>query len=234
MRLSFSDPASLAPPLAKPADSQCALHAYLTLPSVLFPDPYQLSTTDSLFLSSHNLVAARSISGETDLEAPDYVLEKWGSNVLLELATPDVAEYFSQSAADTTWDVTIPLHLRYLAPSNTSTTSVQIPWPIVFWACTAEEGTKFPVNPFDRVNLGYDGLFGTRTMFYHLDPVVKDGGKLVSTLKVPVLNTEAIGSEWVESGTVVVVLLGWMWVVWKMVGGWKRSGLSTSDKKKKS
>jgi hypothetical protein len=234
MRLSFSDPASLAPPPGKSADSQCALHAYLTLPSVLFPDPYQLSTTDALFLSSHNLVAARSISGETDLEAPDYVLDKWGSNVLLELATPNIAENSSRSSAGTTWDATIPLHLRYLVPSNTSTTSVQIPWPVVFWACTAEEGTKFPVNPFDRVNLGYDGLFGTRTMFYHLDPVVKDGGKLVSTLKVPVLNTEAIGSRWVESGTVVVVLLGWMWVVWKMLGGWKKSGLSTSDKKKKS
>lgn len=234
MRMSFPDPASLIPPTNKPAESQCALHTYLTLPSVLFPDPYQLSTTDPLFLSSHNLVAARSVSGETDLEAPDYVLDKWGSTVLLELATPATTESSSSSSTSATWDVTIPLHLRYLAPSNASTTSVQIPWPIVFWACTAEEGTKFPVNPFDRVNLGYDGLFGARTMFYHLDPVVGDGGKLVSTLEVPVLNTEAAGSRWVESGTVVVVLLGWLWVVWKMTGGLRKGGLKISNEKKKS
>lgn len=88
MRLSFSDPASLVPPPNKPADSQCALHSYVTLPSVLFPDPYQLSTTDPLFLSSHNLVTTRSISGETDLEAPDYVLEKWGSNLCLSSRPP--------------------------------------------------------------------------------------------------------------------------------------------------
>ena len=105
----------------------------------------------------------------------------------------------------------------------------------MFWACTAEEGTKFPVNPFDRVNLGYDGLFGARTMFYHLDPLVRDGGKLISTLEVPVLNTEAVGSQWVESGTVVVVLLGWLWVVWKMTtGGLRKSELKISDEKKKS
>lgn len=229
MRLSFSDPASLLPPTKRPADSQCALHTYLTLPSVLFPDPYQLSTTDPLFLASHNLVSARSISGETDLEAPDYVLEKWGSNVLLELATPD---NINKGSTSQPWDVTIPLHLRYLAPSDTSTTSVQIPWPIVFWACTAEEGTKFPVNPFDRVNLGYDGLFGARTMLYHLDSVVEEGGRLVSSLEVPVLNTETVGARWVESGTVGVVLVGWLWVVWKMTGRWRKGGRGVSEGKK--
>lgn len=225
MRLSIPSPSSLTPPSTKPPESQCALHTYLTLPSVLFPDPYQLSTTDPLFLTSHNLVSARSISGETDLEAPDYILDKWGSNVLLELATPS-------SSSNEPWDITIPLHLRYLAPANTSSTSIQIPWPIIFWACTAEEGTKFPVNPFDKVNLGYDGLFGARTMFYYLDPVAQADGKLISRLEVPVLNTEARGRQWVESGTVGVVLLGWAWVVWKMSGGWRRGrGLRKGKKK---
>jgi hypothetical protein len=227
MRLSFPNPSSLAPPSNKPPESQCALHTYLTLPSVLFPDPYQLSTTDPLFLSSHNLVSARSISGETDLEAPDYILSKWGSDVLLELATP------SPSSSSEPWDITIPLHLRYLAPANTSSTAVQIPYPIVFWACTAEEGTKFPVNPFDRVNMGYDGLFGARTMFYHVDPVAGGDGRLVSRLEVPVLSTEAAGRRWVEGGTVAVVLLGWVWVVWKMSGGWRRARRGVSEVKKK-
>lgn len=225
MRLSFLNPASLTQPPQKPKDSQCALHAYLTLPSALFPDQYQLSSADPLFLSSHNLLSLRSISGALDLEAPDYVLDAWGSNVLLELSTPS-------SNRTSIWNVTVPLHLRYLAPNNTSHTSVEIPWPVVFWACTAEEGTKFPVNPFDHVNLGYEGLFGSRTMFYHLDPA-PGPGKLVERLDVPVLDLHAVGARWVESGTVVVLVLGWCWVVWKMVYGLKGRSAKVTEVKKK-
>jgi hypothetical protein len=225
MRLSFPDPATLTTPPNKPKDSQCALHAYLTLPSALFPDQYQLSSTDPLFLSAHNLVSLRSISGALDLEAPDYILDAWGSTVLLELATPSTNR-------TSTWDVTIPLHLRYLAPTNASHVPISIPWPVLFWACTAEEGTKFPVNPFDRVNLGFEGLFGSRTMFYHLDPAA-GMGKLVERLDVPVLDLKGVGAQWVESGTVVVVLLGWCWVVWKMVSGLKGRGGKGMEGKKK-
>lgn len=67
-------------------------------------------------------------------------------------------------------------------------------------------------------------------MFYHLDPVpdaaanlgVGDGrndngeGRLVATIQVPVLDTQGWGAEWVEWGTVVVVLLGFLWVAWKL------------------
>ena len=73
------------------------------------------------------------------------------------------------------------------------------------------------VNPFDRVNLGYDGLFGPKTMFYHLEP---DGagasGSLVERLAVPVLDLDRSGL--VEGGTVVVVVLGALWVCWKLWG----------------
>lgn len=67
------------------------------------------------------------------------------------------------------------------------------------------------VNPFDRVNLAYDGLFGPRTMFYHVQPESSAGG-LVETVKVPVLDTDRAGS--VEGGTVGVVILGTLWVLW--------------------
>lgn len=72
------------------------------------------------------------------------------------------------------------------------------------------------VNPFDRVNLGYESLFGPRTMFYHLQPKPMDeGGRLVEQLKVPVMDSE--GTKWVESGTVGAILLGTLWVVWKLL-----------------
>ncbi|KAL2825656.1 PIG-X [Aspergillus cavernicola] len=206
---------SLEQPQARP-DAACALHAYLTLPSSVFGDKYQLSTTDPLFLNSHNLVALRAVAGETDLEAPDWFVSRWGSNWLLELDSPSESD---QSSED--WNVTIPLHLRYLRPSESGYRAASIPWPVVFWACTAEDGTKMSMNPFDRVNLGWEGLFGPRTMFYQLHPSPGHGdGVLVEELDVPVLTLKeggsVFGSQVIELGTVAVIVLGFLWVLWKL------------------
>lgn len=218
MKISLS-PTALARPPA-PEDAACALHSYLTLPSVIFADKYQLSTTDELFLNSHNLVALRAISGETDLEAPDWVLPQWGSNLLLELARP------SDEQTAEPWDVTVPLHLRYLKPSEGGIQHTSLPWPVVFWACTADDGTKMGINPFDRVNVGYDGLFGPKTMFFQLHPETTNRSSgLVEYLPVPVLQTTAEGDvawhgktvyQQVELGTVVAIVLGFVWVLWKL------------------
>ena len=193
---------------AMPAPSEnCALHTYLTLPSILFPDKYQLSAP--LFLASKNLHSIRSISGETDLEAPDWAVTKWGSTMLIEVAPP--------LERQVPWQAEIPLHLRYLEGTRSGKTLVEIPWPVVFWACTAQEGSKMSNNPFDRVNLGYDGLFGPRTMFYHLTPQrnLSDSSEILfERLQVPVLNTSK--SHWVEIGTVIVMALALVWVVGKL------------------
>ena len=84
------------------------------------------------------------------------------------------------------------------------------------------------VNPFDRVNLGYDGLFGPRTMFYHFQPAAagNQGGNLVETLRVPVLDTRRTGR--VEVGTVAIVLVGFLWVCWRLLAVLKRSGVNTA------
>lgn len=202
--------------LTPPTDS-CALHAYLTLPSTLFIDRYQLS--DPLFLSSQNLLALRSLSGETDLEAPSWIIKRWGSAALVELATP-ASDAEGRKGGD--WTVSLPLHLRYLPPTPENATtpglrSIEVPVPAVFWACEAQEGLKMSVNPFDRVNLGYDGLFGPKTMFYHVPPA---GQKLGVEVEVPVLDTGKTG--FVELGTAVVVGLGFAWVCWKLLGVYLR------------
>ncbi|KAL2036992.1 hypothetical protein N7G274_010277 [Stereocaulon virgatum] len=193
------------PPSTTPPAPDCALHSYLTLPSSLFPDRYQLSSQN--LLASNNLHSIRSLSGETDLEAPNWAVSAWGSALLLELAPPK-----TRSAQ---WHADIPLHLRYLLPTNGGSTNTSIPWPIIFWACSSDEGTKMNTNPFDRVNLGYDGLFGPRTMYYHLQPT-NAGQQLVEDLKVPVLDMNEAKVKWVEAGTVVVVLLGFLWVCWTL------------------
>ncbi|KAL3465849.1 PIG-X [Aspergillus heterothallicus] len=214
MTISVSNEALKKPP-GRP-DAACALHAYLTLPSSVFGDKYQLSTTDELFLKSHNLVALRAVAGETDLEAPDWFVSRWGSNWLLELASPPKADLTSE-----VWNVTIPLHLRYLHPSESGYRLAAIPWPVVFWACTAEDGTKMGMNPFDRVNLGWEGLFGPKSMFYQLNPSPSsEDALLIEELEVPVLTLrEGSGffqSRVIELGTVVVLCLGFLWVLWRL------------------
>ncbi|KAF7879215.1 hypothetical protein EAF04_000412 [Stromatinia cepivora] len=200
-------------------DRECSLHTHLTSPRTIFPDKYQLS--DPLFLASKNLKALRHISSPVDLEAPDYAMNIWGSSLLLELAPPESTQSFTAE---------IPLHLRYLSPTNNTDgyTSIEIPHPVVFWACTADEGSKFSVNPFDRVNLGYDGLFGPQTMFYHVSPVAVPDGRLMNAVNVPVLDLNK--SNWVEVGTASVVLLGFLWIVWCLFGVWRKEGYSKESK----
>lgn len=212
----FLQPTGLHPTMQIRIDSNkapagpahCSMHAYLTLPRTIFPDKYQLA--NPLFLASKNLTALRYISEPIDLEAPEYVVKTWGSSMLLELSPPP------ETARPQPWTAEIPLHLRYLEPNLLAYQNIQIPHPVVFWACAAEEGTKFPNNPFDRTNLGYDGLFGPRTAFWHVHPRPVDvDGRIVSTIRVPVLNLEK--SPWVNTGTAVVVLLGFAWVTWKLL-----------------
>ena len=196
-------------------DSYCSLHALLTLPRTIFADKYQLE--DPLFLASKNLTALRYISQPVDLEAPDYVMDIWGSSVLLELSTP-VTESKEGFTAE------IPLHLRYQAPQQGGESTFEVPYPAVFWACAAEEGTKFPNSPFDRVNLGYDGLFGPRTLFWHLDPVAE---RLVIGGKVPVLDLNK--SQSINTVTSIVVIVGFAWVVYRLLTVYLRTGYSAAQ-----
>ena len=199
--------------LNPPKDS-CSLHAYWTLPSTLFIDRYQLS--DPLFVASQNLVALHSLSGEQDLEAPEWVTQRWGSAALFELAVPSSQQ---SSGSGKEWKVTIPTHLRYLddqkhdlgAPDKRT---IDIPWPILFWACEAEEGLKMATNPFDRVNLGYDGLFGPKTMFYHI-PAASGVVHTVSRITVPILSSES--GQWIQVGTLVAVVAGFAFICLQLV-----------------
>ncbi|KAA8625874.1 PIG-X-domain-containing protein [Pyrenophora tritici-repentis] len=215
--------------LTPPAPS-CKLHAHLTLPSYLFIDKYQF--TDALFLASKNIKSLRSLSGATDLEAPDWVVEEWGSAALFQLAG--------------TWNISIPLHLRYLPASHTGYRTVPVPWPVVFWACHADSGAQHASNPFDRTHLGYEGLFGPKTRFLHVDPKPDVDAKgqelirekllvgddwLVEFIKVPVLATGR--STWVEGGTVGIVLVAFVGLCWVLFGRRGGSGRNVEGGEKK-
>jgi hypothetical protein len=226
----FKQPTGLHPILTldfssypKSPHPSCALQTYLTLPSYLFVDKYPFS--DHLFLQSHNLRALHAISGETDLEAPEWTTPAWGSAILLEIARPQTSEAPNRAKP---FAVTIPLHLRYLSPGNTSHILTPVPWPIVFYSCPAESGSKFAAAPFDRVNLGFEGLFGTNTLFYPVPP--EKNTRQVATLTVPVLHLQRTGL--VEWGTIATMIVGTIWVSLILIRGLGSYGYSNARKQK--
>ena len=157
---------------------------------------------------------------------------------MLELATPSSVDKSLGKAKEDDWVVTIPTHLRYLAGQQNGTAGggqvgLDVPWPVVFWACEAEDGLKMATNPFDRVNLGYDGLFGPKTMFYHIPPA-REASTTVARIQVPVLDAQQAG--WVPVGTLVAVVIGFAWVCWQLFVGVTRNekqGIKSGGKGKK-
>jgi hypothetical protein len=243
---SFAQPTGLHPTLLltfpashlTPPDSTCALHTYLTLPSYLFIDRHQF--TDALFLSSKNLKTLHSLAGATDLEAPDWVVGEWGSAALFSLTTPtpqratpfDVEPAPGQQEyliPEGMWEVSIPLHLRYLPAAPRAHESVPVPHPVVFWACRAEEGGKHASNPFDRTHLGYESLFGPKTRFLAVEPRNNGTGELVEWIDVPVLDTRQAG--WVEAGTMGVVVLAFLGLCWVLFGRTEKGKVEGEKKK---
>ncbi|KIH91841.1 protein pbn1 [Sporothrix brasiliensis 5110] len=204
----------------------CKLHTYLTLPRYIFADRYQLG--DVLFLASKNLTALHHMTQPVDLEAPDYAVPVWGSAALIELAPPVGLTEEQQRSSE--WTAEIPLHLRYLLPADGGYRSVEVPYPLVFWACEADKDVQFTTNPFDRVHVGYDGLFDETTEFWHLkpDPSLGAASSASSTdaltipIRVPVLDSSK--AQWVNVGTSAAILLGFSWVLWKLLSVYLRTG----------
>ena len=149
--------------------------------------------------------------------------------LLMELAPPSA----KAKVKGKPWHADIPLHLRYQPPSAGGTTEINVPWPAVFWACPVDEGVVLDGNPFERKGLGYDVMFDKQSVFYHWQPEVSHPRQtLVETLKVPVMDLEE--TTWVEGGTVGVVAIGAVWVVWYLVKlvvrDWR--GMGEGEKKK--
>ena len=226
---SFLSPTGLHPSLqlrigggsSPQKDADCSLYAYLSLPKTVFPDQYQLQ--DNLFMASKNLTSLVKQWGIVDLEAPAYRTKTWGSNVLLKLAAPtsdDVQE----------WTAEVPLHLRYLEPSEAAKSEIEIPYPALFWACEADgENVNFKNNPFDRPTVGYDPEFSPTTAFWHLNPRPELGNRLMNPISVPVL--QAPGAGLIEAGTSAVIALGFGWVLWKLASAFAMFGYGNNSSK---
>ncbi|KAG0637236.1 PIG family protein [Tuber brumale] len=204
LKVSIHDPVKPPPN----GGNQCTLNAYFTLPAALFIDKYQLSSDNQQLLDSLSIKRIKAISGETDLEAPVWTREKWGSRVLIEVDT---------KKGENGVELELPLHLRYLEPRyGGTTTKVDFAWPSVFWACGSERWKKMAVNPFDRLHLGWEDLFPEQVMYYHLSPAPHERSEGAwSSIDVPVLGLE--NTQMIKIGTTAVVGLGFLWVLFKIL-----------------
>ncbi|ODQ80259.1 hypothetical protein BABINDRAFT_161223 [Babjeviella inositovora NRRL Y-12698] len=184
-------------------EKKCALFLHYTIPKAYFFDKYQLPKGADLV----------GYWGETDLEAPEYAVDGWGSELLLEL---------DQELASRRLELT--LHSRYQTPVNTDTQAgpdqvqKEIPYPHVFYACDPDvaplrdpESRLLGVSPFDSKGLGYESYFTGNTVFYHL---TASTAYLAHTGTIPT----AVGSySEINAMTSAIVGLGFLFLLWKFV-----------------
>lgn len=108
----------------------------------------------------------------------------------------------------------------------------------------SQSDEELGINPFDRIRLGWDGLFKAGTFFYQLHPTAysnsgPESGQasypLVESIKVPVLSTDyGLGGENIVFGTLVFIAAGFLWIVWKLSpASISRHGKPAVGKKKK-
>lgn len=127
---------------------QCKLYYYLDLNKSFFVDKYQLPKE---FTSYVNF-------GNTDLELPEYKINEWGSEILMEI--------------ENNQQISLPLHSRYQLPNNESSIRVTgINDPLIFYGCDVKDSYLLESSPFDnRLDIGgnYERFFTDNTVFYHL------------------------------------------------------------------
>ncbi|KAK9468424.1 PIG-X [Lipomyces arxii] len=205
------------------AATTCSLYGYYVLPNFIFVDQYQIS--DLADAQAGGVKRVVGIYGETDLEIPVWMVDKWGSIMLLELIPPEPARF---PGIMQKLDVEIPMHFRYEVPDwNTTKISHEMPWPSMFWACNGSVEAEMTTSPFDSNGLGHEYFFEPGTMFYYLHPNMTISNPvnmtyLTTTVTIPVVALETY--KYVQPLTVIVISLGCLWIFFKTIMGYIRDG----------
>ncbi|BFZ59108.1 protease B nonderepressible form [Saitoella coloradoensis] len=198
----------------EPPAEECTLNALYTLPSPVFLDKYQLA--DRAAFKSGGVSSSR-VWGETDLEAPVWAVDGWGSMAAVEV------DWRGQEVKD---DITVelPLHMRYAVPDDER--QVEIQQPVVYWACENIPQSPLEENPFDTPQTLYTHLHPGDTTFHFLTPTLEHAMRI----EVPTARTGDLAmARW---GTMGAITLGMVWVSRAAARGWLR-GLRSDRKGKK-
>lgn len=127
---------------------RCKLYYYLNLNRAVFLDKYQVPKSFQTFINF----------GNSDLELPEYKINEWGNEVLMEVKDVN--------------DIRLPLHSRYQLPNNSSTkNTIEIEDPLLFYGCDVKDSHLLGGSPFDsKLDFGgnYERFFTDDTVFYHI------------------------------------------------------------------
>ncbi|KAF9026098.1 hypothetical protein BDZ89DRAFT_1161378 [Hymenopellis radicata] len=158
----------------------CSLHLLLTLPPLVFVDPYELGNYKAQYTFQH--------AGPSNLELPVVAVGDEPSYVLFNVSRSARASGFAQ----------IPLHLRYGEVGVEEFQSVNIPSPEAFLSCSASSGTSL-LKDFTAIPPDFAPLF-LSTNIYRV-PSSED----VFQFNVPVGQIQDIPQ--VEAGTALTIIL---------------------------
>lgn len=202
-----------APALPDGADtSNCKLFYYQTLSKSFFIDKYQLPKNFSVV----------SLYGNLDLEAPEYKVDGWGVESLMNIEGDLV-------------DFEFTIHSRYQEPTEEGKDMVEkvIYPPNLFYACSVDKDEHLlGTSPFDYTSSlasnvgGFQSYFTDDTVFYH---VTQESSELL--VSIPRGKGDAIE---VNQLTVLVLGLGIAWLFYKFIKILlSRSEYAVSEEKKK-
>lgn len=214
--------------------TKCSLFAKYTFSKSLFLDKYQLAELDKPTPSRDAVGYLYELWGETDLEAPIWAVDGYGSEALVQI-------YVKNRPTDEipgTFQFELPTHSRYEVPQINSTVVGEVqPWPVVFWACQSTEGEKeaYPApGAVETVHLGYETIFPESTAFHYLTPKIDAGKILQSEFDIPVAPFSSY--ETVQLVTLVAILAGFFYLIYELVIRYKSTSKSANvvvaDRKK--
>lgn len=211
-----------------PPQEQCSLFAKYTFDKSLFLDKYQLAELSKPTPSRPPVGYLYNLWGESDLEAPVWAVDGYGSEALVQIYTKNRPS----TEVPGKFQFELPAHSRYEVP-QLNITSVQEtqPWPAVFWACqpTKEELESHPSpGSVEAVTLGYEQIFPKSTVFHFLQPLPSDDQKLISHFDIPVAPVSAY--ETVQNITFLVIFGSFLYLIYELIG--KARGIANQPKVK--
>lgn len=213
----------------------CSLHLYFDLPAQLFADPYELEHRRGSYTFE------RFNAG--NLEAPVFAPGAGGpSGLLLDVRVPEVGEGESREDDDIL-SVEVPLHARYGAPRRDGELidEVVLPPPEAFWACARSDsggqGTSQIFVPGSgthcrilQLSTEHVRVPDTLNKVLEFAPALNRAQLILiphaetvqaQTLRLPVGDASDVAL--VETGTVVVILLTFVYLLRTIVRASRRA-----------
>ncbi|KAF8482791.1 PIG-X [Russula ochroleuca] len=211
--------------LRGPRPHSCTLHLYFTLPAQLFADPYELAHRRASYTFER--------FGGGNLEAPVFApAANRPSALLLDMIIPEGVDKMDQGSGNV-FSIEVPLHARYGVPKSGGELMdevVLLP-PTAFWACPQQRASGSAENRLQVPDALQD--------IVELAPTLKGGASMLvliphtesvqaQTLRVPVGDAGDVAL--VETGTVVVILLAFVYLVRTIVRASRAQRVSTTKK----